>query len=185
MTDPNQYVADQIGAQATVVRGEAASEQDIAQAAQRQAGLGVTGVDVEALAAQIAQLQAQVNDMNAAKAAEAGNPLADTVKSVAYFLAGHGDPKAVALGEDLAAAVTEAGKSGNTGAVAKLADRLSRHLAKNPPYPGENYHYRNAVAFTSDLPDLIDAFKPVPAQTAGALGSSQAPAKVVAGSVVG
>jgi hypothetical protein len=176
MTDPQAFVAGQIGQQAGVIRA-AQPGQDI-PAPVPQAGLGVTGVDVEALAAQIAAMQLRLDQADAERIKAAGNPLADTVKTIQHFLTGHGDPVAAELGEDLAAAVEEAGKSGDTSAVAKIADRLDRHLARNAPSPGENYAYRNLVAFVSDLPDVIDAFEAPPAPGTGV-------AKVVAGSVVG
>jgi hypothetical protein len=180
MTDPTQAAADQIGQMAQTIQGQPVSEQELAQRAQAAAGLGVTGVDVDQLAATIAAMQAQIAELNAAKAEAAGNPLADTVRTIKHFLGGHGDAKAVALGDDLAAAVDEAGKSGDASAVARIAERLDRHLARNAPYPGENYHYNNARAFVSDLPELIDGFKPAPAPA-----GSNLPAKVVAGSVIG
>ena len=178
MTDPT---ADQIGQMAQTVQGQPVSETDLAQRAAASAGLGVTGVDIDELAATIAAMQAQINDLNAAKDAAAGNPLADTTKTINYFLAGHGDQVAIELGKDLAAAVDEAGQSGDTAAVAQIATRLERRLAKNGPYPGENYFYNNATAFVSDLPELIIGFKPASAPPA----ASNLPAKVVAGSVVG
>jgi hypothetical protein len=154
-------------------------EAQLAQAAQASAGLGVTSVDVEALAAQIAAMQARLNDLEAEKTAAAGNPLSGTAATIGHFLAIHGDPKATELGKDLSAAVDEAGQSGDTSRVAQIAARLDRYLARNGPYPGENYAYRNATAFVSDLPDLIDGFRPA------ATGSALVPAKVVAGTVVG
>ena len=57
MSDPQQYVADQIGQQASDVLGSPASEADIASSAVASAGLGVTEVDVNALAAQIKAMQ--------------------------------------------------------------------------------------------------------------------------------
>lgn len=177
MTDPNAYVEGQLAQQADDVRG-ATPGQDIAQAAQATAGLGVTSVDVDALAAHIQAMQDELNDLKAEKAKAAGNPLADTVKTIQHFLGGHNDATAASLGDDLAAAVEEAGKSGDASRVAQIAAKLDRHLAKNAPYAGENYHYNNAVAFVSDLPDIIDSFKPAP-------GASAPAGKVVAGSVVG
>jgi len=176
MTDPQAFVAGQIGQQAGVVRA-AQPGQDIPVP---QAGLGVTGVDVEALAAQIQAMQARLDLADAERIKAAGNPLADTVKTIQHFLTGHGDPVALELGNDLAAAVEEAGKSADTTQVAKIADRLDRHLTRNQPSPGENYAYRNAVAFVSDLPDVIDAFEAPPVPS-----SALVSAKVVAGSVVG
>src|SRR5271170_3677901 len=110
MTDPQAFVAGQIGQQAGVVRA-AQPGQDIPVP---QAGLGVTGVDVEALAAQIQAMQARLDLADAERIKAAGNPLADTVKTIQHFLTGHGDPVALELGNDLAAAVEEAGKSADT-----------------------------------------------------------------------
>ena len=174
MTDPNEFVAAQIGQQAEQVREQTPGQGIVAP----PAGLGVTSVDVEQLAATIAAMQARLNDLEAEKAAASGQPLADTVKTINHFLGGHGDPVAIELGNDLAAAVDEAQQSGDTSRVEQIAARLDRHLARNAPYAGENYHYRNAAAFTGDLPDLIAGFHPI-ATPAGP------PAKVVAGSVIG
>ena len=175
MTDPQQYVADQIGQQAQTVTGATGSSEIVPPAA----GLGVTSVDADSLLAEIKAMQARLNDLEAEKAAAAGgDPLINTVKTVNHFLAGHGDAQAVELGQDLAAAVDEAGKSGDTSQVAKIAEKLDRHLSKNAPYAGENYFHKNAQAFVGDLPDLIDSFKPVAQPQAS-------PAKVVAGSVIG
>jgi len=177
MSDPQQYVADQIGQQSADVLGSPTSEADIASAAVASAGLGVTEVDINALAAQIKAMQDKIAQMEADAAKPSADSLTSTVKSIQYFLAGHGDAQAVKLGEDLAAAAESAVQSGDQTYVARAADRLDRYLSKNAPYPGENYFHRNAVAFTSDLPEIIDAL-PAPA-------ASQAPAKVVQGAVVG
>jgi hypothetical protein len=182
MTDPNEYVAAQIGQQSGMGQAAPLGEQQLAAGLQQQAGLGVTGVDVEALAAQIKAMQARLDEADAAAVKAKGNPLADTVKSIGYFLEGHGDSKAIELGKDLAEAVAAAATSGSTTAIASIGERLFRQLTRNTPYPGENYFHRNAVEFTADLPDLIDSFKPAPVPA----GQVAVPAnRVVAGSVVG
>ena len=158
MTDPQEFVAGQIGQNAETVRSVEPGQEITAP----PAGLGVTGVDVGALAKQIAAMQARIDQADADRARAAGNPLANTVATVNHFLTGHGNPVAAELGNDLAAAVDEAGDSGDTSAMGRIAERLDRHLAKNAPSPGENYAYRNAVAFVSDLPDLIAGFKAAP-----------------------
>lgn len=175
MTDPNEFAAGQIGQLGQDTRAADPGSAVVAP----PSGMGVTEINVAELAAQIAAMQAQIDTMTAEQAKAAGNPLADTVKTIQSFLVGHGDPVASALGDDLAAAVDAAGQSGDTSAVAKIAARLDRHLARNQPYPGENYHFRNAVSFVRDLPDLIDEFKPVAEAGARDL------VKVVAGSVIG
>lgn len=168
----SDYVADQIGQHAAEVASAAPGSAVEAPVS----GTGVTSVDVGALAAQIAALQHRIDE---ADRVQAGNPLADTVKTLQHFLGGHGDAYAVELGNDLAAAVDEADKSGDTSRVSQIAAKLDRHLSRNRPVPGENYHFNNAQAFTADLPDLIDSFKP------SGQPVSQAPAKVVSGSVIG
>ena len=179
MSDPQQYVADQIGQQASDVLGAPATGDELAQAAQASAGLGTTEVDVAALAAQIKSMQDRIAQMEADAAQPTADALSGTVRTIQHFLAGHGDPKAVELGNDLAAAAESALSSGDRTYVARAADKLDRYLGRNGPYPGENYHYGNARAFVSDLPDIIDALPAVPA------APSSAPARVVAGTVVG
>jgi hypothetical protein len=179
MSDPQQYVADQIGQQASDVLGTPATGDELAQAAQATAGLGTTEVDVNALAAQIKAMQERIAQMEADAAKPSADALGGIVRTIQHFLSGHGDPKAIALGEDLAAAAESASSTGDRTYVGRAAERLDRHLSRNAPYPGENYHYNNARAFVSDLPDVIDQL-PAPAAPA-----SQAPARVVQGAVVG
>lgn len=171
MTDPQQYVADQIGQQAESLR---APGSDIAQAVQASAGSGVTEVDVSALAAQIKALQDRVDAAEAANAADVKTPGKEHIKTLQHFLAGHGDPRAIELGNDLSEAFDAAAESGDGSYAAKASDRLVSYLARNRPYPGENYHYNNAVAFAADTADHIDALTP-PA----------VPGKVLQGAVVG
>lgn len=184
MTDPQQYAAEQIGQLASDVHGQTASQEDIAASAQASSGLGVTEVDVNALAAQIAAMQAQIDAMNAAAAPKSA--LAGTVATLRHFLGIHGDPAAVELGNDLAEAAGNAEKSGSVEYAAKIGAKLNKHLTRNPPYPGENYAYRHALDFSG--PHLEDALATVqpPAAPAAALPSAGGqPVKVIAGNVTG
>src|SRR5215469_11871277 len=173
MSDPQQYVTDQIGQQAAAVQGAAVSEQEIAQRAQASAGLGVTEADIGAIMARIKAMEAALAE--AARAAKPSSSLVGTVDTLQHHLTGHGDPKAVELGNDVAEAARAAEQTGDTSHLAKTADRLARHLLRNRPYPGENYHYGHALdGAQNHVPDAIDAFVP-PA----------VPGKVVEGAVVG
>jgi hypothetical protein len=124
-------------------------------------------------------MQDRIAQMEADAAKPAADSLSGTVRTIQHFLAGHGDPRAVQLGEDLAAAAESALSTGDRTYVARAADRLDRHLARNAPYPGENYFWNHARAFVSDLPEIIDAL-PAVVKAAG-----PEVAKVVAGAVVG
>jgi hypothetical protein len=179
MTDPQQFVAAQIGQQAGPAQ-PAASETEIAQDLQSQAGMGVTEADLDAIKAQLAAFQKQLNAQAAAQAALAPDTLTGSVASLVTYLQGHGDPAALELGADATEAAKAAADGGNTGALSGIIARIEQHLRRRPPYPGENFHYNNALAIASHLPDVIDRVN----EAAGP-SEDRAPAKVVAGSVVG
>jgi len=173
MTDPQQFVADQIGQQAGTVQGAPVSEAEIAQRAQASAGLGVTEADIGAIMARIKAMETSLAE--AQRAARPSSSLVGTVDTLQHHLTGHGDPKAVELGNDVAEAARAAEETGDTSHLARTAEKLARHLARNAPYPGENYHYGHALdGARNHVPDAIDAFVP-PA----------VPGRVVEGSVVG
>jgi len=173
VTDPQSFVADQIGQQAETIQGSPVSEQEIAQRAQASAGLGVTEADIGAILGRIKAMEAALAE--AQRAAKPSSSLVGTVDTLQHHLTGHGDPKAIELGNDVAEAAKAATETGDTAHLAKTADKLARHLLRNRPYPGENYHYGHALdGAQAHVPDAIDAFVP-PA----------VPGKVVEGAVVG
>lgn len=194
MTDPinfqdatqqvGQQAAADLGAQAFGTPGAAASPQDIAAAA--GSGSGTTEADMKALLAGIKAMQDRLDLLEAKERAEHAPALVGTAKTAVTMLEGHPDPVARELGADLLEAAKNATESGDTSYVAKIAAKLHRHLVRNPPPPGENYHYRQAVDFAGPhMEDAIDAFQP-PAKSAGALPSAGGqPVKVLEGSVTG
>lgn len=183
MTDPQSYVADQIGQHADDVRA-AAETPDLAEQVQASSGLGVTEADLDSIKALIADMQSRLDAAERARAADAPPVLVSTVRSLQAFLEGHGDPAAVELGKDLHEAATNATESGDTSHMATIATKLAKHLARNAPYPGENYHYKQAADWAHNhIFDAIDSFVPAPKGTA--VASNRAPVKVVEGSVVG
>jgi len=182
MSDPQSYVADQIGQQSTGLSAPAASEEEIAARAQASSGIGVTESDIAAIMARIKDMEAQLAEQ--ARAARPSSSLVGTVATLNHHLGGHGDPRAAEYGKDLTEAAAAAEESGDTSRLAAINARLLKHLKRNPPYPGENYFYRGALdGAENHVPDAIDGFVP-PAPPAAAVGSSQPPAKVVEGSVV-
>jgi hypothetical protein len=152
MTDPQQYAAEQIGQMADSDSTAGASEAAIAASA--PSGLGTTSVDIDALAEQIKAMQARLEELESGPAA--GDAVAGTVATIQHFLTGHGDPAAIELGDQLAAAAA----AQDHAEVVKVAAQLARQLDRNAPYPGENYHYNNARAFVTDLPDVVAAAQP-------------------------
>lgn len=177
----DQTVADQIGQIArTTQPGSGASEEEIAQGAQAQAGIGVTEADLDAIKAQLADFARQLKAQAAAASAGSPDDLTGSVASLVHYLEAHGDPAAVALGADATeAAKAAASEGGNTGALSGIVAKIEAHLRQRPPYPGENFHYNNAVAIASHLPTVIDRVAPAGSDVAVPSG------KVVAGSVVG
>lgn len=182
MTDPNEFVAAQIGQQAQNAMG-GATEADIAQAAQASAGIGVTEADVTAIFAQIQALQKRLDAAEAERRAVAPDALTSSVAALNVQLANHGDPVAIELGADAAEAAKNATDSGDTGPLEQIIQRIGKQLTRNPAGPGDQFHYRQALdTATVHLPDVIEAF--VPPSPASAVAGGP-PAKVVAGSVVG
>jgi hypothetical protein len=178
MTDPSGYVADQIGQQSAGVPA-GVPEADIAQAAHASAGLGVTEADLDAIKAQLASFQAQLNQAVAAQRAIAPDALTSSVAALNVQLANHGDPVAIELGKDAAEAAAGAADSGDTGALSSIVSRIAQHLKAHPAAPGDQFHYRQVLDTAAvHIPDVIDAVKPVEQ-----IGADVA--RVVAGSVVG
>lgn len=184
MTDPQQYVAQGIEQHAEQVAaadpGQALPDPGEAQA---QAGIGVTESDLEAIWAQLNSFKAQLAAAQAAQAQTTSDSVSGSVATLVHYLEGHGDPAAMELGKDATEAAKAVAEGGNTGALSGIVAKIEKHLRKHAPYPGENFHYKAALATVEDLPDVIDRYQPP--STAPAVGSDRAPAKVVAGSVVG
>lgn len=184
MTNPQQYVADQIGQHAETVRGDTASPDDIAQPLQAQAGIGVTEADLDGIREQLAAFKAQLDAQAQAQRQATPDTLRSSVAALGVQLANHGDPAAIELGKDAAEAAENAAESGDTGALGNIIKRIEQHLRRHPNGPGEQFHYNQVLdTVAQHIPDVIEAFQPPSSDLA--VTSSRAPAKVVAGSVVG
>lgn len=179
-----EAAAQQLGQIPADYQGEPVTEQQIAQQAVASAGLGATDIDPDLFARIVAGVRQQLQ-AEAQASAPGGHPLVNTVASLAGFLASHGDQAAIELGADLVEAAGHAIKSGSTEFVEKIQAKLVKHLARNPPAPGENYAYKQAVDFAG--PHLDDAIgQATPPVTAVALPSAGGqPVKVLAGNVTG
>lgn len=195
MTDPTTYgqaaqqaaalAAQELGSQAFGTPGQAAATPEELAAAAGPA-IGTTEADMAALMAILQATQARLDALEAKERAEHAPALVGTAKTAVAMLEGHGDPVALELGRSLLDAAQNAVESGSTQFVSVISGKLTRHLLRNPPVPGENYHYRQAVDFAGPhMQDAIDGFTP-PAPAAGALPSAGGPAvKVLEGSVTG
>ena len=179
MTD--QTVAGQIGQIARNAPGrgdQGASEQDIALAAQSSAGLGVTEADLDAIRKQLASFQKQLNEQAAASHKASPDDLTGSVASLAHYIEGLADQALTELVAAAAEAAKAAAGGGNTGALSGVVGKLEKYLAAHPPYPGENFHYNNALAIARHLPDVIERVAPRD-------DAEVPPGKVLQGSVVG
>ena len=171
MTDPTtrqeatflagQQAAQDMGQSAFGTPGEAA-QTDEQVAASIPGGVGVTEADLEAVKAlvaqQVAALQSQLTQALAGQAAARGeNPVHHLVHRLAMNLGVHNDPKAVSLGDDAKDALANALDAGSDmSALGRITDRISKHLARNRPHPGENFHYQQARQIADELlPDAI------------------------------
>jgi len=179
--------AQTLGTQAFGTPGAAASEQDIAAQAGAGGGSGVTQADMDALYEYLKRMQVQLDAATRAGAAARGEePVRVLVRAVTGFVKTHAEPGAVALAEDLGEASANLLDKGgtDTGPLSKITAKLARQLVRNPPHPGENWHYKQALAIAQDrLPDAIEDWTPPPAVPA--LGSDRPPAKVLSGNVTG
>lgn len=153
---------------------------------------GTTDIDVEGLLrAALQQLNAQqqqINSLLASQGPRGPHPLASVARMLRHHLADgeHRDAHqpAVQLADDLVDASANAVQSGDLTSVRKISAGLLRWLDRNPVPPGDSYHHRQAADIIRwHLPDQVDAFVPAPSQPG--IGSSQAPARVVPGSVTG
>jgi len=188
MTDPNEFAAAQIAQHAADVQGATASETDLAAAAQAASAsaIGVTEADLDGIRRMIADMQTRLEAAEADRRAAAPPALVSTAETLKGYVDVHNDPAAAELAADALEAAKNATESGDTAALAKIQAKLAKHLARNPPYPGENHHYKQALDWaTNHLAEAVEAFVPPKKTNAPAVGSDRAPAKVVEGSVVG
>lgn len=185
MTDPNQAVAEQLAGQAASVPVQGVDEQELAAAAQSHIGQGVTEADIEGILAQIKAMQARLDQAEAERRASTPDTISSSVDQLFHQLLNHGDTIAIELGKDAVEAAKSIAEGGSIGPLMTIAEKLTARLLKNPPAPGDQFHYRQVLdTAQTHIPDVLNAYQPPP-QSAGAIGSDRAPAKVVAGSVVG
>lgn len=177
---------------------DAAARIAAAQAAVGQGGdsgqplAGTTETDAVALLqqalAQLAIQQQQINQLLAQAGPKGPHPLLAVAKMLRHHL-GDGEHRdahapAVALADDLIDAAGNAVSSGDLTAVRKIHAGLLKWLDRNPVPPGDSYHHRQAADIIRwHLGDQADSFVPAPKQQG--LTSSQAPVRVVTGSVTG
>ena len=155
-------------------------------------GASATEVDVAALMARMDAMAAQLAALQAEKNAGAGeHALIGAATTARDLIAHHFEfhPKGAELGrlaDDVVDAARNAVASGDTGPVRAVADKLRRRLEFFHPGPGDHHYFRQALGAVSvHIPDAADTVTGPDPSAAPALGSSQAPAKVLQGSVTG
>jgi hypothetical protein len=183
-----EQAAQDLGTQAFGTPGQAdTTPADIAAGA--GAASGVTEADMDALWGQLKRMQAQLDATDRANAAARGEePIRGLVRALVSFVGVHADPAAQALADDATDAVSNLLDQGgtDTGPLEKIVGKIGRALTRNPPHPGENFHYNQAVQLaTRRIPDAIDDYEPPPSSAAAAVTTTRPPAKVLAGSVTG
>jgi hypothetical protein len=183
-----EQAAQDLGTQAFGTPGQAdTAPEDIA--ANAGASSGVTEADMDALWGQLKRMQAQIDATDRANAAARGEePVRTMVRALVNFVGVHADPAAVTLAEDATDAVSNLLDQGgsDTGPLEKIIAKIGRQLLREPPHPGENFHYNQAVQLaTRRVPDAIEDYEPPPSTRAAAVTSERPPAKVLAGSVTG
>lgn len=205
MTDqPNPLFTPEEAAQATRQQREEAPPVGVTippplLAGRLRAAAGPAVVDVDEIIARLnAQVQGLMADMTRLKQGQgpAGlHPLEGTAKAIRDMLATHFDgtqaaagPDVLRLADDVTDAARNAVSSGDTGTVRQLGQRLERALHRAHPGPGDHHWFRQALDFTrnhlQEAADTVDENPPAPSG-APAIGSSGAPARVIAGSVTG
>lgn len=184
MTSPDERVAEQISQQAASVPVTGVDEEQLAAAAASHIGSGVTEADIEGILAQIKAMQARLDQAEAERRASTPDTISSSVGQLFHQLLNHGDTIAIELGKDAVEAAKSIAEGGSIGPLMTIAEKLTARLLKNPPAPGDQFHYRQVLdTAQTHIPDVLNAYQP-PA-TAAAVTSDRAPAKVVAGSVVG
>jgi hypothetical protein len=158
MSTPDERAAEQIAGMAADTPQAVASEQEIADSLAAHAGTGVTEADLDAIKAQLASFAQQLAAQQAAQQDTASpDSVSGTLQTLAHHLEGHGDQTAIALAADAAkAAEAFTGGSGALSAVADAVEKVRGWLHRNPPYPGENFHYNSARSVADHLPVVID-----------------------------
>jgi hypothetical protein len=148
-------------------------------------------VDVEAMVK--AMVAAEVKRIMAQHAgAEGEHNLIGTMAQARALIATHFEfhPKKdelLRLADDTLDAAKNAVESGDTGTVRQVASKLERRLNFFHPGPGDHHYFRQALSLvSSSLPDAADTVTEAkPDYSKPAVGSSQAPVKVLQGSVTG
>ena len=163
--------------------------------AAKAAAASPTETDVTALLAamqqQMAAMAAQIRTLKASQVPEGEHNLIGASAQARDLIATHYEfsprgPELVRLADDLVDAARNAAASGDTAPARQVAARLERRLLSFHPGPGDHHYFRQALGLVSlHIPDAADTVTQPQPTGAPAVGSSQPPARVLEGSVVG
>jgi len=175
--------------------GVAPPDQEQVAAHAAASGLGATSVDIGELEKLIeARVRAAVDAAMASAARAQHAPVvqstAETMRDLIATHAAHNPGRdhseVLGLADDAVEAAKNAVSSGNGSYVTKIAAKLEKALHRVHPGPGDHHYFGQALDFAAvHLPGAADQLEPPAPQSAGAVGSSQPPAKVIEGNVTG
>jgi hypothetical protein len=148
--------------------------------------------DTAALMATIQAMQGRLDALEKERREQNFPALVSTVQALRDLLDAHADTSGktvpdtlLRLADDAVGASKEAVQSGDVSFVREIAAKIERALAKIHPGGGDHPFYRQAVDFARDhIPEAADQVTGPAPSSAPALGSDQAPAKVIEGSRV-
>ena len=155
------------------------------------AGGSATEVDVAALMARMDAMAKQLAALQASSGTSGEHNLIGAATAAKDLIEHHFEfhPKRAELSrlaDDLIDAARNSVDSGDTGPARTVADKLRRKLEFWNPGPGDHHYFRQALGLVSvHVPDAADTVTAPAPSSAGAIGSGQTPAKVVAGNVTG
>jgi hypothetical protein len=186
---PDQLAAAQAAAQAAPAPVPTGPDPVAAQAS----GGSAYEADIEALKAVLAAQQARLDALENERRAQNMPPLVSTVQALRDLLDAHANMSGLAvpdvlvrLADDAVAAAKDAVSSGDVSFLRDIAAKITAGLKRIHPGGGDHPFYRQAVEFARDhVPEACDQVTAPVGSPAPALGSSQAPVTVVAGSRVG
>jgi predicted nucleic acid-binding protein len=172
--------------------GHAGYDPEQLAARQAAAPAGITDVDANKLLAAMQRMQAQIDQLQAEKAAGLGVPVITNAELMRALLKTHAahylgtdHTDVLRLADDTVDAAKNAAESGDGSILTQLAGKMERALKKVNPGPGDFTYFQQARDFATDhIPEAAAQLVPVP-QTSAALASSGAATPVIQGSVTG
>ena len=184
------YTPEQFAAAKETVQPPPAMAADPADLAGKLSGASPFEVDVEAMikaavAAEVKRIMAQQQPAEGQHNLIGASAAARELIGIHYEFSPRKD-ELTRLADDLVAAAKESVSSGDAAPARAVAAKLERRLNAFNPGPGDHHYFRQALGLVSvHIPDAADTITQPQPTDSPAVGSSQPPARVLEGSVVG